>query len=253
MLGYKRLGLCEGSTAYVKTGHPRHRTRPGSSVPHPGIGMLSQQHHPGRLSRLCQTRFVGPDLLDTQKPNMLPTGTQGHPNRGDGPHENLRSFSVGAQRLGTAGCSRGKSHLRHADKISPTQELIRRNGKGGRLTKQSSKNRGGGSAKGPPGGDRQRLLGKGGVVTETSLAVTVSNPRPMERSILHAVMPSWLVFIVIPDVNPFPPFSCKLLQRDLVHLAPNLLLHGLDLLLRIDLIGLCKVEHQPTPQKMGVL
>lgn len=197
-------------------------------------------------------KVVGPALLGTQKPNMLPTGTQGHPNRGDGTHGNLRSFSVGAQRLGTAGCFRGKSHLRHADKISPTQELIGRNGKGGRLTKQSSKNRGGGSAKGPPG-DRQRLLGKGGVVTETSLGLAVSNARPMVRLILHAVMPSWLVFIVIPDVNPFPPFSCKLLQRDLVHLAPNLLLHGLDLLLRIDLIGLCKVEHQPTAQKMGVL
>lgn len=164
------------------------RTRPGSSVPHPGIGMPSQQHHPGRMSRLCQTGLLVQPSWTHINPTCYQLERKGTQAVDTGPMKTCAASRLARSVSGPRAASGGKSHPRHADKISPTQEPIRRNGKGVGWPNNLQRTEVGVSAERPPGGDRQRLLGKGGVATETSLEVPVSNPRPMERSILHAVI-----------------------------------------------------------------
>jgi hypothetical protein len=229
------------------------RTRPGSSVPHPGIGMPSQQHHPGRMSRLCQTGLLVQPSWTHINPTCYQLERKGTQAVDTGPMKTCAASRLARSVSGPRAASGGK-----ATPGTRTRLALRRN----RSDATGKVWAGQTIFKELRWGFLQR--DRQGAIGNASLARAVWPPRHLLRflSLIRGLwrdqffmlsLPSCLVFIVIPDVDSFPPFSCKLLQRNLVHLPPDLLLHGLDLLFRIDLIGLCKIKHQPTPQKMGVL
>ena len=89
----------EGSTACVIMGCPRHLGTLGSTGTHPSIGIPMQHPTQGDgLSDVKQGCWAQPFWTS----NMAPTGTQGYPTRGGGPHETPPTSSAGAKGLGTA-------------------------------------------------------------------------------------------------------------------------------------------------------
>ena len=117
----------EGSTACVIMGCPRHLEKPGSTGTYPSIGIPKQHPTQGHgLSDVKQGCWVQPSGHPTwHQPERKGIQTvEAAPMKPRQLHRLARRVS------GPRSCGRSKRHLRHADKISPTQDLVRRNGEG---------------------------------------------------------------------------------------------------------------------------